>query len=608
MIRPRARLCYGPLSIVLSFYVGSCGGSAPSHLENVFGAQGDSYCESLNRAVQYSIQSHLSASEEDLPQLYRDAMSATLMIAMPIINKKASRKIWSEVFHDGAGPDHQRLSNCQDLAIIARLRAENPIFQGVHNSDSTILKSEWPPHASYAAIFTAEDARSRFNLAPSDSIFKIFLLAFVSRLDFFSRFSSGSVNGFYSFGVRFAIEAQAAYGLPLGDSITVEATAPQINSLSPGDQITALKIGGIWQEIRGMSADFLKRSLYASEEKSITLRVLSKPDDLSSPRKEITLSGIKVEDFEKSEPLVRGDLFGDAALIRIFKFQAGTTDQLIQEIWRIQNNWEKSNASASLTEEKPQSLSIILDLQFNPGGSLDEALSLLGLFLPYQKMGTLETKNSSTDLYPTPSSHRFTNPLFVIVNHASASASELVSQILQESGRAIVLGERSFGKGIGQQSVSLGVGSAFDGVIQLTTFRFFGPSGRSIQMKGVIPDLEVVNSDWRKWRDEAAQRCNPEDQSTLKSYCFQRMEDLPRYLGPGRSIPATDFGSSQTIGVKSEQSQRAAELSKWADVNFENQTPSWRDTESVFLRENTVSMRAVDIANLWLQEQVNPKN
>ena len=118
-------------------------------------------------------------------------------------------------------------------------------------------------------------------------------------------------------------------------------------------------------------------------------------------------------------------------------------------------------------------------------------------------------------------------------------------------------------------------------------------------MKGVIPDLEVVNSDWRRWRDEAAQRCNPEDQSTLKSYCFQRMEDLPRYLGARRSIPATDLRASKLTSSKSEQSKKAAELSEWASVNFESQIPVWRDSESVLLRENTVSIRAVDIANLW---------
>jgi C-terminal peptidase prc len=599
MFRPRAPLLYGLLSIVLSLYVGSCGGSAPSHLERVFGSQGESYCESLNRAVQFSIQAHLTASDEDLPQLYRDAMSATLIIAMPIMAPKAARRIWSDVFHNGEGADYQRLFKCEDLAIIAKLQAENPLFQGVFNNDPSITAGQWQAHDFPLSTFIAEDARSRFNLSPSDSVFKIFLLAFVSRLDFFSRFSSGSLTGLYSFGVRFGIEAQAAYGRTLGDSITVEAVAPQIHSLAPGDQITALKIAGAWQDVRGMSVDFLRRSLYASEEKSITLRVLSKPDHLSSPPRTITLDGIEIENFEKSEPLVRGDLFGDAALIRIFKFQTGTTDQLIQEIWRIQSQWEKISDIAGPEDEMPPRLSIILDLQFNPGGSLDEALSLLGLFLPYQKIGTLETKNSSTDLYPTPSAYRFSNPLFIVLNHASASASELVSQVLQESGRALIIGERSYGKGIGQQSVSLGVGSAFDGMIQLTTFRFFGPSGRSIQMRGIVPDLEVQNTEWKKWQNEASRRCDPEDQSTLKSYCFQRMEDLPRYLGARRSIPATDLRASKLTSSKSEQSKKAAELSEWASVNFESQIPVWRDSESVLLRENTVSIRAVDIANLW---------
>ncbi len=606
MIRPQTRFYYGPLSIVLSFYVGSCGGSAPSNLEKVFGAEGESYCESLNRAVEYSLQSHLSASEEDLPQIYHDAIRATLAIAMPILSRKAATEIRSEILNEGSGPDSERLSTCEDLAIIARLRAANPIFQGVHNLDA-----DDAPHESQAQLpglssFIAEDAKSRFNLAQSDSIFKIFLLTFVSRLDFFSRFSSLSDVSLYSYGVKFAIDANVAYGKPLGDFVTVEAVAPQIDSISPGDQVSAIEIDGAWQPIRGMSSEFLKRSLYASKEKSMTVRILSKPGDPTSPTTEVDLVGFEVEEFERSEPLVRGELLGDAAFIRIFKFQPGTTDQLIQEIWRIQSEWEKTRSSVNPSERKAPSPAIVLDLQFNPGGSLDEALSLLGLFVPYQRVGTIETKHSSTPLYPIPSAHRFENPLFVIVNHASASASELVTQVLQETGRATVIGERTFGKGIGQQSISLGVGSAFDGLIQLTTFRFFGPSGRNIQMKGLTPDLEIQNSEWRKWRDEAEKLCNPEDQSTLKSYCFQRMEDLPRYLGEARAIPATQPSASKSKEAANTEGKRVIELSEFARLNFENQTPTWRESESNLLQNDIVRTRAVDIANLWALDHKSP--
>ncbi len=132
----------------------------------------------------------------------------------------------------------------------------------------------------------------------------------------------------------------------------------------------------------------------------------------------------------------------------------------------------------------------ILDLRNNPGGLLDQAISVSDAFL--QKGEIVSTRGRNAD-----ETQRFNarpgdlikgKPLIVLVNGGSASASEIVAGALQDQKRATVLGTRSFGKGSVQTIIPLGSGN---GALRLTTARYYTPSGRSIQAKGITPDIEV---------------------------------------------------------------------------------------------------------------------
>ncbi len=132
---------------------------------------------------------------------------------------------------------------------------------------------------------------------------------------------------------------------------------------------------------------------------------------------------------------------------------------------------------------------LILDLRNNPGGLLNQAVGLSNLFIDkgilVSQKGRVESENQ---VYNASSAGTYKDiPIVVLVNGGSASASEIVSGALQDHKRAVLIGEKTFGKGSVQVILPIGHEEA----LRLTIARYYLPSGRTIQAKGVIPDIEV---------------------------------------------------------------------------------------------------------------------
>ncbi len=161
--------------------------------------------------------------------------------------------------------------------------------------------------------------------------------------------------------------------------------------------------------------------------------------------------------------------------VRISNFQSKTTEDLASALESI----EKSRKVEGL----------ILDLRNNPGGLLSQAIEVSDLFLeeglivstkgrdPSQNMEVAAQKDGKERTYP----------IVILVNGGSASAAEIVAGALQDNKRALVLGTKTFGKGSVQTILPLSDGSG----LRLTTARYYTPSGRSIQVSGIVPDVEV---------------------------------------------------------------------------------------------------------------------
>ena len=193
-------------------------------------------------------------------------------------------------------------------------------------------------------------------------------------------------------------------------------------------------------------------------------------------------------------PSVRGEILeDDYGYIRITKFQHDTDTNLIEVLGRL------------LSETNDGIRGLVLDLRNNPGGVLNSAIGVADVFLD-SGMVTY-TKGRSTDIAlefnATPSDRFKGKPVVVLVDGGTASASEIVAGALQDHSRALVVGQRTFGKGSVQSVLPLRNGSA----MKLTTSRYFTPSGRSIQAHGIDPDVfvdqvELVENQRLRLREE----------------------------------------------------------------------------------------------------------
>jgi carboxyl-terminal processing protease len=170
----------------------------------------------------------------------------------------------------------------------------------------------------------------------------------------------------------------------------------------------------------------------------------------------------------------------DIGYVRISQFNEQTTDGLKKAITEIGKQIPQDKLAG-----------YVVDLRNNPGGLLDQAVSVSSTFMPRGEV--VSTRGRTPE-----ETQRFTarggdlikgKPLVVLINGGSASASEIVAGALHDHKRATLIGTRSFGKGSVQTIIPLGAGN---GAMALTTARYFTPSGRSIQAKGITPDIEVL--------------------------------------------------------------------------------------------------------------------
>ncbi len=178
--------------------------------------------------------------------------------------------------------------------------------------------------------------------------------------------------------------------------------------------------------------------------------------------------------------VVRSRLEGDIGYIRLTSFNEQTDPGLRKAIQDL-----KQKAGGNLR-------GIVLDLRNNPGGLLDQAVSVSDDFLEQGEIVSTRSRHPEESQRWNSKSGDVTGgiPLVVLINGGSASASEIVAGALQDHHRAVVLGTRSFGKGSVQTVMPL----QGNGAMRLTTARYYTPSGRSIQGLGITPDVEVAAS------------------------------------------------------------------------------------------------------------------
>lgn len=280
--------------------------------------------------------------------------------------------------------------------------------------------------------------------------------------DIFKEFESETSGEFGGLGVEITIQKGILTVIsPIEDTPAWQA------GVKAGDKIVTID----GESTKGMSLVDAAQKMRGKNGSTIVLGVYregqERPIDIKVVRGTVKIRSVKYTDLE--------DGF---AYVKITHFIENTTNDLKRELNKHVSKNKKIRG-------------LVIDLRKNPGGLLDQAIQLSDLFI--SKGTIVSTRGRDAKEAEVVSAQDDGTlpgfPIVVLIDEYSASASEIVAGALQDNKRALIMGQRSFGKGSVQSVVKLGDGSG----LKLTVARYFTPSGRSIQAEGIKPDVVVEN-------------------------------------------------------------------------------------------------------------------
>jgi carboxyl-terminal processing protease len=322
--------------------------------------------------------------------------------------------------------------------------------------------------------------------------------------------------------------------------------------LKPGDLITRIDE----TPVKGMTVDQAVKRLRGDPETKVVLTIFRRAESRTFPvtivREEIRTQSVRARMIEPG--------YG---WLRVSQFQDRTIDDFVHKI-------------DELYKQDPKLKGLVLDLRNDPGGLLDGAVALAAAFLPAdvvvvstngQIPDSRATFRANSDYYarrggPDPlrslPAGLKTVPLVVLVNEGSASASEIVAGALQDYKRATLMGAQTFGKGSVQTVRPL----PSDTALKITTARYYTPSGRSIQAKGIVPDvwldetaegnvfaaLRMREADLEKHLQGADEKKEPERDKAREEARRKLEEQLARSKEPAKPLP--EFGTAEDFQLQ----------------------------------------------------------
>ncbi|HZY17630.1 MAG TPA: S41 family peptidase [Ramlibacter sp.] len=362
----------------------------------------------------------------------------------------------------------------------------------------------------------------------------------------FKEFREGTSGRFVGVGIEISQED----GLVKVVS-PIEGSPAYRAGLKPNDLITKIDD----TVVKGLTLSDAVKRMRGEPQTKVTLTIFRKEESRTFPvtitREEIKTQSVKGKVIEPG--------YG---WIRLSQFQERTVDDFVRKVEEIYR-------------AEPNLKGMVLDLRNDPGGLLDAAVAISAAFLPenvtvvstngqlaeskfvYKASPEFYQRRSGSDpLRRLPAGIK-TVPLVVLVNEGSASASEIVAGALQDHKRAAILGSQTFGKGSVQTVRPLGP----DTGLKLTTARYYTPSGKSIQARGIVPDVLVDES----------------EEGNLLSLLRTREADLEKHLGSGQGPEVKDPAREK---LREEARKRAEEEAR--KPVSERKTPEFGTPEKDF--------------------------
>jgi carboxyl-terminal processing protease len=303
------------------------------------------------------------------------------------------------------------------------------------------------------------------------------------------------------------IQTKGEFG-GLGIEVTMDKATGAIEVVAPIDDTPASKAGVLskdlithldGEQIAGLTLEQAVERMRGAVNTPIRLTIVRKgrddPFEIVIKRDVIRIQA------------VRGRLEGELIYVKISTFNEQTHTALLRTV---------DGLKKQLKDQNKQVQAYVVDLRNNPGGLLDQAISVSDDFLDRGAIVITKGRNSEEMQRANARPGDITDgkPIVVLINGGSASASEIVAGALQDHKRAIVIGTRSFGKGSVQTIIPLGQ----NGAIRLTTARYYTPANRSIQAKGITPDMIVENELPEELKPKTTAPERPRGEASLRGH------------------------------------------------------------------------------------------
>jgi carboxyl-terminal processing protease len=365
-----------------------------------------------------------------------------------------------------------------------------------------------------------------------DEQIKIFLDALAQAYDPHSEYLSKadmknfSINmGLSLVGIGAMLRSEDGYAKI--ESLVPGGPAQTDGRLKVGDRITAVGQGQAdYVDVREMRLDKVVEMIRGK--KGTRVRLLVIPSDATDPSRrknvELVRDEIKLKDQEaRADIIIRKDENGEPV-----KLGWLTLPSFYADMDRHQKSTTRDVLALLKRLKKENIAGLVVDLRRNGGGSLEEALSLTGLFLKSGPIVQTKDYNGSIRISSDPDPGiAYSGPLIVLTSRQSASASEIFAAALQDYGRAVIVGDKStFGKGtvqtilpIGRFASLLGSRSDEDGALKLTIQKFYRVAGGSTQLHGVASDIVLPSlSDLPEFGEGALKNALPYDEVAKAKY------------------------------------------------------------------------------------------
>ena len=440
--------------------------------------------------------------------------------------------IWLQILDQGPGSlnlvDREKLlrrdestpwvSNQGQLKELWRKQLENQAIN--------LLLADRTEEATYKALKRRyKSQKNRLEQTRSDDIFRGVINAYASAYDPHTSYLPPADSETFNINMSLSLQGIGAV-LQSEDEFTkvvnlIPGGPAEIDGrLKPSDQILGVAQGsGPFEDVVGWRLDEVVQLIRGPKGSQIRLEVQTGED---SPHREIILIRDRVlleEQSAKSQIIEVGEYNEKIGIITVPTFYSDFTAKQAGD-----PNYRSTTRDVKLLLEglkKEKVKGLIIDLRNNGGGSLQEAYELFGLFIPRGPVVQIRSAGGRTDVRgDRDPSVAWENPMAVLVNRLSASASEIFAGAVQDYGRGLVIGSQTFGKGTVQALLPVD-----NGQLKLTIAKFYRISGQSTQHKGVIPDIKFPSAfDPDEIGESALNTALPWDQ--IRSLRYDPMDNL----------------------------------------------------------------------------------